>query len=80
MNQYIQKIYSERCEAAQNAANRVQELTATILAKWKRMGKEGILYSSGERAADSDALVEAQEQFRLVLDSVCAIEDAELNR
>lgn len=43
------------------------------------MGEEGILYSSAERAADSKSLVEAQVQFSLVLKSVYAIEDAELN-
>lgn len=77
VNSYIQQVYKERCAAAEKAANRVQELTASIVAKWQKMAKEGALYSSGERKADSEALEEAQAQFRLVLESVYAIEDAE---
>jgi hypothetical protein len=79
VNQYIQQIYRERCEAAEATANRVQELTAAIVHKLRRMAKDGVLYSSAERKADSEALEEAQEQFRLVLESVYEIEDAEKN-
>ena len=74
-NAFLQGIYRERLESAQVAADRVRELQQTILDKWARMGKEGIFYLSGERKADSDALEEAEEQFRLVLASVYKVED-----
>lgn len=77
MNAYIQQIYKERCEAAENAASRVQDLTASIVNKWRMMAKESVLYSKGEREADSEALEEAQKQFSLILESVYKIEDAE---
>lgn len=71
MNPKIQ----ERCEVAEAAGTRVQELTAAIVEKWRRMRKEGVLYSKGERKADSDALEEASEQYHLISESVDGIED-----
>ncbi len=77
MNTYVQQIYRERCQAAEDAAQRVRELHQAILDRWHRMAKEGVLYTRGERQADSDALEEATEQFKLILASVYEIEDAE---
>lgn len=77
MNEYIRQVYQQRLEAAETARLRVVEITQTILEKWRKMGKEGRLYPRGERNADSDSLKEAEDQFRLVLESVYEIEDAE---
>lgn len=77
MNAYLQQIYRDRCQAAENAAQRVQERHQAILDRWRRMANEGVLYTSTQRQVDSDALQEASEQFRLILASVYEIEDAE---
>lgn len=74
-NAYLQDIYRERLETAEVAADRVRQIQQAILSKWARMGKEGVFYLSSERKADSDALEEAEEQFRLILTSVYEIED-----
>lgn len=74
-NAYLQGIYRERLEAAVVAADRVREIQQVILSKWARMGNEGVFYLSGERKADSDALEEAAQQFRLILASVYEVED-----
>lgn len=73
-NAFLQGIYLERLEAAEEAADRVREIQKGILAKWVRMGKDRVLYLPGEQQADSDALEEAEKQFRLILDSVYEIE------
>lgn len=75
MNQYIQQIYRERCEAAETAANRVRERHQAILNRWREMAQKGVLYAQAERQADSNALKEAEEQFRLVLSGVYELED-----
>ncbi len=74
-NAFLQEIYRERLVAAEVAADRVREIQKTILAKWARMGSAGVLYQSGERKADSDALEEAEGQFRMILASVYEVED-----
>lgn len=77
MNSYLQKIYKARCEAAEEAADRIRELTGTVTHKFKRMSREGILYTTAERAADSAALEKAQQELEQILKSIYDIEDAE---
>lgn len=77
MNGYIQEIYKTRCDAAEEAADRVRELTAVVIRKFKRMSREGVLYASTERAADTAALEKAQKDFEAILRSVFELEDAE---
>lgn len=77
MNSYIQEIYKARCEAAEEAADRVRELTAVVMRKFKRMSREGVLYAKAERAADTAALEQAQGDFEAKLKSVFELEDAE---
>lgn len=77
MNTYIQQVYRERCQAAEDAAQRVRERHQAILDRWQDMAKDGVLYTRAKRLADSEALKEASEQFTLILASVYELEDAE---
>jgi hypothetical protein len=77
MNEYIRQIYQQRLEVAESARLRAAGIQQTIIENERKMLKEGRLYLRSERAANSDALREAEEQFRLALESVFQIEDAE---
>lgn len=74
-NAFLQAVYQERLKSAEIAADRVQGLHRGILDKMAHMAKDGVLYSRSQRQADSDALKEAEEQFRLILASVYEVED-----
>ena len=80
MNNSRKDRYLERCEAVDAAMQRVQDLNKAIAERMRRYAKEGTLYTKTQRLADSDALKEAEEQVRRVLESFDEIEnDSEIH-
>ena len=77
MNEYIQKVHRERCDAAEKAADHVREISALVANRFREMGKTGVLYTSAQRKADNEKLEAAQAKLGSILQSILEIEEAE---